>query len=320
MQNIVTCPFADENDLNRITHLINTCYQVDELDDSTSHAELREDFDAPSTDKAKDLRLWENKSGELVGFGSLWISEPSEVIDGFLDFYVHPDVRGGDLEAQIIDWGELRMREVKQERGFPVKLRVGARNTQTNRMMILENYGFASDRYFFNMERSLAEPIPEVQFPEGFTLRCMNPEKDVEAWVDLHNNSFIDHWNFHPLTVESLKHWLKEASYRADLDLIAVTADNTFAAHCHCHIDTEKNARMGRKRGIVGILGTRRGFRRMGLAKAMLLIGLHRLQEAGMDTARLGVDADNPNGALRLYESVGFRKVRTSINYVRDVS
>lgn len=319
MQTIVMRAFADENDLNRIAHLINTCYTVDEMDNSTSVTELREEFDTPSINKAKDLRLWENESGELVGFGSLWITEPSEVIDGFLDFYVHPDVRGGNLETQIIGWGEIRMREVKHERAFPVKLRVGARDTETNRIVILENHGFASDRYFFNMERSLAEPIPEPQFPKGFILRCMKLEEDVEAWVDLHNNSFIDHWNFHPLTLENFKHWLKEASYRPDLDLIAVTADNTFAACCHCNINTEKNARMGRKRGVVEILGTRRGFRRMGLGKAMLLAGLHRLQEAAMDTARLGVDADNPSGALRLYESVGFRKVRTNINYVCDV-
>jgi mycothiol synthase len=312
-------PFESESDPNRIAHLMNTCYTLDHLDNSTSVTELREDIDTPSVDKAKDLRLWENESGELVGFGYLWITEPNEVIDGFLNFYVHPDVRGGDLETQIIDWSEARMRQVKQERSFPVKLRVAARDSETNRMMILENNGFVCDRYFFNMERSLAEPIPEAQFPPGFRLRCMNPEEDVEAWVDLHNESFLDHWNFHPLTVENLQHWLKEASYRADLDLIAVTGDNTFAAHCSCHINADKNARMGRKRGVVGILGTRREYRRMGLGKAMLLAGLHRLKEAGMDTARLGVDADNPNGALRLYESVGFSKVRTSINYVRDL-
>ncbi|RUT08977.1 hypothetical protein DSM106972_010300 [Dulcicalothrix desertica PCC 7102] len=51
----------------------------------------------------------------------------------------------------------------------------------------------------------------------------------------------------------------------------------------------------------------------------MLLSGLHCLKQAGVDTVRLGVDADNPNGALRLYESVGFQKVYTSINFLRDV-
>jgi ribosomal protein S18 acetylase RimI-like enzyme len=33
---------------------------------------------------------------------------------------------------------------------------------------------------------------------------------------------------------------------------------------------------------------------------------LVRLREAGMASAGLGVDADNPTGALRLYEECGF--------------
>jgi ribosomal protein S18 acetylase RimI-like enzyme len=38
----------------------------------------------------------------------------------------------------------------------------------------------------------------------------------------------------------------------------------------------------------------------------MLLAGMRWLKAQGMDTATLGVDAENPSGALRLYESVGF--------------
>jgi mycothiol synthase len=32
----------------------------------------------------------------------------------------------------------------------------------------------------------------------------------------------------------------------------------------------------------------------------------------------LGVEADNPTGATRLYESVGFRKLHTWVQYARD--
>lgn len=51
----------------------------------------------------------------------------------------------------------------------------------------------------------------------------------------------------------------------------------------------------------------------------MLLAGMHRLKAVGMDTAKLGVDAENPLGAGRLYESVGFRKIYTQISYIKDV-
>lgn len=319
MRTIKRRPLQGDKDLPLIANLINACNEVDKLDDGVSVQELSEEFDAPSVDKELDIQLWEDENGILAGFGDLWITEPLQVIDGYLSIYIHPEARGNGLETEIIEWADVRMRQVKIERGFPVKLRTGARSTYTERIKLLENNGFTPDRYFFRMERNLNEAIPEAHFPSGFNLRCMNGEQDAEAWVDLHNNSFIDHWNFHPVTVEMLKHWLQESLYRSDLDLLAVTGNNSFVAQCYCYINPESNARTGRNEGNVGILGVRRGFRKIGLGRAMLLSGLHRLKQAGMDTARLGVDADNPNGALRLYESVGFQKVYTSINFLRDM-
>ena len=43
-----------------------------------------------------------------------------------------------------------------------------------------------------------------------------------------------------------------------------------------------------------------------GIGGALIDRSFHLLAERGMDTAALGVDADNPSGALRLYEAVGF--------------
>ncbi|MBC7968769.1 MAG: hypothetical protein H7Z11_01325, partial [Verrucomicrobia bacterium] len=44
------------------------------------------------------------------------------------------------------------------------------------------------------------------------------------------------------------------------------------------------------------------------------------LKAKGVDTALLGVDAENPSGALRLYESVSFRQLFTSIAYCKALS
>ena len=219
------------------------------------------------------------------------------------------------------------MREVSQERGVQVKLRSGSRATQSDspsktlrdRIALLESCAFIADRYFFTMERSLSLPIPESQLPDGFTIRQVRSNEDAEAWVELFNQSFIDHWNHHDLTVESYKHWLTDPDYKPELDLVAVAADGTFAAFCHCDISPEDNKRSGRNEGWISTLGTRRGFRRKGLGRAMLLAGMQRLKVAGVDTARLGVDTENPSGAGQLYESVGFRKLYTQIMYVKDM-
>jgi mycothiol synthase len=312
-------PYADESDLEAIAHLINTCEAVDRLDQGTSISELKQEFNEPSLDKARDIRLWEDANGKLIGFAQLWISEPGKVTDGWLWFRVHPDARRGDVEAAAIAWGKVRMREVSVMRGSAVKLRSWARAEDGDRISLLTSSGFKADRYFFRMARELSEPIPEPQFPEGFWMRQFPGEQDAEAWVEMFNQSFIDHWNHHDLTIEKFKYDLAKPDYRNDLNLIAVADDGTFVAFCYCQISAEKCDRTGRNEGWIASLGTRRGFRKIGLGRAMLLAGLHRLKAAGVETAILGVDAENQSGAMRLYESVGFHNIRNSISYVKDV-
>ncbi len=312
-------PYAGEVDLQPIADLLNACEAVDKLDEGTSVDELRTEFASPSLDKERDLRLWEDGDGKLIGFGELWIPESRDEADAWLWFKVHPEERGRDIEAQIISWGEERMREVGQERGKPAKLRAGARDSDVERIALLEKHGFTVARYFFRMGRPLDEPIPEPQFPEGFTLRYVAGPEEAETWVACFNQSFIDHWNHHDMRVEDRKHWMSEPYYQAERDLIAVAPDGTFAAFCWCSINPQENARTGRNEGWINILGTRRGYRKIGLGRAMLLAGLQRLKADGVDMAVLGVDAENPTGALRLYESVGFRKLFATIGHVKDV-
>lgn len=319
MMTLTLRPYGGEADLEAIANLFNTCEAVDRMDSGISVSELRQSFDDPTLDKARNIRLWENTQNQLIGFGQLWIPPSREVIDGFLFFRVHPTARGSDLEQQIVAWAKGRMREVSQERGISVKLRSGSRADNSYHISILENWGFTPERYFFTMARSLHEPIPEPQFPENFTVRQIIGKQDTEAWVEMFNQTFIDHWNHHDLTVEIANYHLSASHYRPELDLIAIAPDGTFAAFCYCHINPESNQRNGRNEGWIQVLGTRRGFRQLGLGRAMLLTGLQQLKAAGVETAMLGVDSENPNGAGRLYESVGFRKLYSQIMYVKDV-
>lgn len=319
MLNVSIRPYAGESDLEAIAHLINTCQSVNHLDEGTSISKLQQEFNEPSLDKARDIRLWEDAEGKLIGFAQLWIPEPGEVIDGSLWFRVHPDARGGDLEAAAIAWGEERMREVSAIPGAPVKLRASARAENADRISLLTSYGFKPDRYFCRLARSLWEPIPEPKLPQGFTLIQFPGEQDAEAWIEMYNQSFIDHWNHHDLTMDKFKYDLAKPDYRNDLDLIAVTDDGKFVSFCYCEISVDECDRTGRNEGWIACLGTRRGFRKIGLGRAMLLAGLHRLKAAGVETAILGVDADNQSGAIKLYESVGFHNIRNSIAYVKEL-
>jgi mycothiol synthase len=325
MMTLTMRPYAGETDLEAIAHLLNACETVDQLDQYHSVRELQLEFNEPNFDAARNLRLWHNSEGELIGFGQLWTpadekpeAEKQEV-DGHLWFRVHPDARGGKLETEIVAWGEARMHEIWLERGVPVKLYSHARDKQTDLIALLKNSGFMLVRQFLRMERSLDQLVPTPELPEGFTVRQSQGEPDLQAWVEMHNQSFVDHWNYHPLTVETHRHWMTDADYRPELDLVAIAPDGTFAAFCYCHIPFEKNHHTNRNDGWIGMLGTRRGFRRLGLGRAMLLTGLQQLRAAGMDTAKLGVDTENPNCAQTLYESTGFRKVHASLSFIKPL-
>lgn len=316
-----TRPYAGEEDLQPICDLANLCNDVDKIDDSASPDGMRIWIERPERDKARDTRIWEDAEGRLLIFAQVLMPKGGEQLDGFFYFRVHPEIRNRGLETEVIEWGTERLREVASERSLPAVLRPGTVEHDTYGRGILEAQGFEIDRYFFLMKRALDQPIPEPQFPEGFTMRHTEAgnEGEIEHWVEMFNLSFIDHWGFHPTDVEQRKHRLSWLHYRPELDLIALAPDGTFAAFCYCQIDPEDNARTNRKEGWIGVLGTRRGFRKIGLGRAMLLTGLHKLKQQSMDTAVLGVDAENPTGALGLYESAGFYKADTEVSYNKKV-
>jgi mycothiol synthase len=327
MVTLMVRPYVGEADLEAIAHLLHACELVDQFDVFHSVSTLRQEFTEPGFDPVRDVRLWLDEADRLIGFAQMWIPLPtpeSNEAEGYLWFRVHPQWRWQGLELEMMAWGERRIAEVGQERQLPARLRLACRETESDRIRFFEQSGLVNVRRFLKMERDLTEPIAIVPFPEGFVLGHAQGEADAQRRLELHNQSFRDHWNHHPATLEEWLHWDRDGDYRSELDLVAIVqgqgaADGTYAAYARCSIDLEENAARGCLEGWIGILGTRRDFRRRGLGRAMLLAGLVKLREAGMTVAKLGVDTENRNQAQGLYESVGFCKKVANLAYTKLV-
>ena len=260
-------PYAGEQDLPLIVDLINACEASDRIDEGTSVDELWRTLDDPRLDQARDLQLWLTENNTAVGFGQLRLMNEGAHPEGILWFKVHPEVRTSEIEAQIFAWAETRIREQGQTWDVDqVKLIARARDDQPDQLALLRGHGFAITRFFMTMEHPLNDALPEPHLPTGFTLRQVAGEHEMGRWVEMFNQSFIDHWNHHPLTVEQLTHYIQnDPHYRIERDLIAVSSDGIFAAFCFCSVNPEENARNGRNEGWINVLGTRRGFRKIGL-------------------------------------------------------
>ena len=59
----------------------------------------------------------------------------------------------------------------------------------------------------------------------------------------------------------------------------------------------------------------RKAYRRRGVARALLARSLRTVRDAGAARAALGVDTENVNRALDLYEGLGFRLISDEFVY-----
>ena len=131
----------------------------DHIGAGTSVAELQVDLDNPMIDPARDLALWEDDRGQLVRVGALWIHPADDLIESHFWLRIHPEARGIELECDVVDWGTERLREIAAARKLPARLRLGTRDDDAYRIGTFERNGFQFDRSFFDMARSLDQPL-----------------------------------------------------------------------------------------------------------------------------------------------------------------
>ena len=79
------------------------------------------------------------------------------------------------------------------------------------------------------------------------------------------------------------------------------------------------NAASGIGKAWLDRVSVRRPWRRQGVASALIVAALRELRARGMELAALGVDSDNPTGALGVYERLGFRRDRRSAAYRKPI-
>jgi mycothiol synthase len=169
--------------------------------------------------------------------------------------------------------------------------------------------GFEQARWFFEMHRTgLDRELPEIPaLPDGIEVRPVEESQYRAIWrADI--EAFRDHWGGGDESDEAFRRYQDAPSFDPSLWVVAWEGDEVVAASVNT-IYHEDNKTLAVKRGWLDSIFTRRPWRKRGLASALIVRSLHVLADRGIGIAALGVDADNPSGALRLYESHGFSVV-----------
>jgi ribosomal protein S18 acetylase RimI-like enzyme len=154
--------------------------------------------------------------------------------------------------------------------------------------------------------------------PDLGGLRLVGYEPPMgQPLLAIHNEAFLDHWGSEPLTPEIWNHeFVGDPFFRGDLSFVVLDGAEIAGYTVNYVVESDWQA-AGIREGWVGQLGVRRPWRKRGVATALLVRSMEAFRAAGLEAATLGVDAENPTGALGVYERVGFRPIRRSVRLQR---
>ncbi|HOU13510.1 MAG TPA: GNAT family N-acetyltransferase [Anaerolineae bacterium] len=296
-------PYSGPADLHSMLALLGITKPAERCGNSPSEVDLRELLALPAVQN--NTRLWFDADARLVGFA-------------FVDHYNNLCFEFDDpgIESEIVAWGVQCIRRAIEAEGEALTLDASCGEDNTNCIALLERHGFIRQALrSLHLVCSLHAPIPAPQLPAGFSIRHVTGEHEVEALVALHRAAF----GTENMTVEERLAMMRTPEYDAELDLVAVAPDGRLAAYCMVSISQEENARTGRNEGYTDPVATHPDFRRLGLARALLLTGLYALQQRGIDTACLGTSDDNV-AMQQTALAVGFRVQSTTLWFSKLVS
>jgi GNAT superfamily N-acetyltransferase len=207
--------------------------------------------------------------------------------------------RGCGLELAMQRYMERRARAAAAATpgGLPGTLASMVPETWRARVEMLLAEGYAPARYFFEMQRSLDGDLPPVSLPPGLEFRTPLPAHYRTIW-DADVECDRDNWGHLVPGDEVYRAWVETPGL--DPTLWRVVWDGAQVAGAAINVLHEGSW------GETDDLFVRRPWRKLGLGRALLLASMHGFKARGLTTAGLGVDADNPSGALRLYQGLGY--------------
>jgi mycothiol synthase len=290
---------ARKEDVEAAAELLNEHSRRLHGTDDVSAADLLQYWQSPDVELGQDILLAEGTDG-LVGYADIGIHGDS----------VWLDVRGTDPEALPA------LLEAIEERGTakePDKNLWGYTSADDKPLVDLyESSGYRCVRHSFRMQIDLDRAQPAPEWPDSFAVRTMHEGEERRVY-DAQMASFADTWMFAPDLYESWLHWMvEEPSFDRSLWFLAEEDGDLAGIILSRAPENEPGL------GWVRILGVLPEYRNKGLGQALLRHTFAEFANRGFKAVGLGVDAENPTGAVRVYERAGMHVERTNLIFERS--
>lgn len=285
---------AEEGDLDHVVDLVEAADRALGVAPEPFREDLIWTWHLPTTDLVRDTRIV-LEGDAVAAYGEAIWKHPEEGGPLYLFVAVRPEQQRVGMDTWLMSWGEA----LAQERGSEgVRMHVVDRNVPGHDL--LRSRGYVQVRSSFTMCKSLEPDEASGTVPSGVTIRPYT-DADERVLFEVHEASFADHWGFRPTSFESFNEELHGEDWDPSLVSLAEANEATVG-----HVV----AFLFEACGYVASLGVVKDWRGRGIAKALLRRSFADLASRGMREVRLSVDAQNPHGAVALYEGVGMAVCR----------
>jgi ribosomal protein S18 acetylase RimI-like enzyme len=295
------------DDLRRVLDFAGTCCAITDFESGFHPGDISH-FISNSLrgrDPSKHVFFTEDEQGQITVL--VWVQTPR--YPGF-EVMIHPNQRGGDFEAQVVEWAENAAIALAQAENADAKaISTEIADSDAARINVLIQRGYEPDAEPFMMftTRSLEVPIPESVLPEGFSIRPVAGEHEVALVSEVHDGAFNSKWQ----PDEYLK-VMRSPAFDIERERVVVAPDGRFAAFTVLWFDPISQS------ALFEPVGCHPDFQRRGLTRALMYEGMRRMVAQGMKTAIVAHLTDNP-ASSGLYASLGFAPKRAITSYTKTL-
>jgi ribosomal protein S18 acetylase RimI-like enzyme len=313
-------PLTSE-DAKASADLLNAIETVDKIGENYTEEDTLQELIDPYADLERGS-LAAFDGDVLVGYMKIRYKPSVEEIHRvFLDGGVHPDYRRRGVGTVLMDTGVAAAKLLHALHHPTKKLVVDVHKGEhiAGLAEVAGSQGFAPVRYYLRMEHPLGDALDDVAIPDGLRVEPWS-ERNDEDFRLIRNESFKDYWGAVPMPVDLWKNKITNQTFRPEVSfLLRDVANGAPAGMLVTMCWDADTVATGVRDAHFMLIGTLRGYRKRGVASALIRHVLQVAADHDYDRASLSVDSANPSGAFGVFEKAGFTPKMRYVRWALEV-
>jgi mycothiol synthase len=312
-------PLSDD-DAVPVAALLAAAEQVDDTGEYPDAEDVAEWWRGWGLDPGRDGLAVCDPAGLVVAHATV-MAAPTfrDAFAVYLEGRVRPDVRGRGVGRALLAWQLDRGTALHAERHpeAPGALTVEVPGGMPSLESLVRRAGLQAERRYREMQRPLTD-LPEPRPVPGANIVPFAWDRDDEI-RRAHNAAFTRHHGSSerdPASWQAL--FTGQRGFRPDLSRLALE-DGAVVGYVLAYVYEADTTARGTREVVLGQIGVLPPARGRGAAGALIAEVLQAASRSDCESAGLGVDTENVTGALRLYEGLGFRTVRSRVSWTLDL-